>query len=739
MAGSNTRRSAGLASAYIVPDGATMSSEAHQQPILGYNNSLSAQAPTPSNGGTNTMSSPASSVTGLPQTATPASSLMAETIDGTVPSSPPPRRNAWSKPRSWADLATHMGAASLNPATAFSENLVIGADHSTPSRSPSQSVTNSPVKRGRANGGGAGGIGRGQNDGTNGAAMPKSLGTLIQEAETQFSAPLTYPRGIINTGNMCFANAILQALVYCAPFYNLFHLVSRHVPHDFHNSTPLMEAVIQFLEEFQTIPAAVQAELHDSPALALDSLRPIQAASEPFVPDLLYDAMKLHKRFDTMRRGHQEDAEEFLGFFLDTLHEELQTAISKSEARLAKSASQSRSSSAAPTADVAVNADADDDKDEREVIRPASPSEGDGWLEVGQKGKTSFTRTTSTAHSPITRIFGGKLRSVLRTPGSKDSVTLEPCQPLQLDIQPAHVTTVEEALENLTVPETISGVISSAKHLVDATKQVYIETLPPVLVLHLKRFVYDDVGGVQKSSKVLGFGPTLEIAESVISPPRRGEVQRRYKLFAVVYHHGRYASGGHYTVDVLRQDRGEWLHIDDTTWSPALPPSSSAQSSASAAGGAPGASRSQQQHGGSAYLLFYAREDAMQASSSAVAEINGLRGPASASASLQTKGAGANATGSVTPTVGGVPGSAPLQLPQSPARVQRKQAAGSGGSSAQARAAASDPAMQRPLFSSREARTRTASTPGSGGALLVPDTTPAPAPAPARSSRRVRG
>ncbi len=31
-----------------------------------------------------------------------------------------------------------------------------------------------------------------------------------------------------------------------------------------------------------------------------------------------------------------------------------------------------------------------------------------------------------------------------------------------------------------------------------------------------------------------------------------------------MYHHGKYASGGHYTLDILRQDSSKWLRIDDT-------------------------------------------------------------------------------------------------------------------------------------------------------------------------------
>ena len=41
-----------------------------------------------------------------------------------------------------------------------------------------------------------------------------------------------------------------------------------------------------------------------------------------------------------------------------------------------------------------------------------------------------------------------------------------------------------------------------------------------------------------------------------------------YKLCGVLYHHGEFAGGGHYTVDVLhlngdRDSAESWLHIDD--------------------------------------------------------------------------------------------------------------------------------------------------------------------------------
>jgi ubiquitin carboxyl-terminal hydrolase 10 len=123
---------------------------------------------------------------------------------------------------------------------------------------------------------------------------------------------------------------------------------------------------------------------------------------------------------------------------------------------------------------------------------------------------------------------------------------------------------------------------------------VQIEALPSVLVLHLKRFLYDATAdGEVKISKHVQFAPELEIPLGTvllfISPPcwprlkfpcglvypeimtpvtGRSAESAHYKLYGVLYHHGGSTHGGHYTVDVLHQngDNGSgetWLHIDD--------------------------------------------------------------------------------------------------------------------------------------------------------------------------------
>lgn len=242
------------------------------------------------------------------------------------------------------------------------------------------------------------------------------------------------------------------------------------------------------------------------------------------------------------QRGHQQDAEEFLGFLLQSLDDECTHIMAAS------------ASTGVTTPDVASEHEAAD-------------ASGD-WLEVGRKQKAAVSRSSGTNSStPINKIFGGLLRSEFRVPGLKDSITTEPYQPLQLDIGAPDVRNVVDALRGLTRPERMQGDFNSPRGKdVTATKQVFIESLPPVLILHLKRFQFDAEGnGTVKIWKKVGYPLELEIPREVLSRQKRNKGETpRYRLISVVYHHGKNASGGHYTVDVRRQDGREWIRMDDT-------------------------------------------------------------------------------------------------------------------------------------------------------------------------------
>ena len=527
--------------------------------------------------------------TGIPQRA----NTTARLSEAPAPS---PKR-AWAAPRSWAQLAatstpTKGRSAVLAHSPAISVN--VGA---TPEPSPGL-----PDRRTKSE--------RPQRSRRWVTRQPASVEQLYESAHEQSDAPLTVPRGLINPGNGCFANVVLQMLVHTAPFYLFFTQLSTLIPQDLSNSTPLLEAMIRFLAEFR--------ETTDGAASVSDT--------EAFVPDYVYDAMRLNRRFDFMQLGHQEDAEEFLGHLLNTLHEEVLLVERRAAARRSQGARRGRSvtSDATPVAKSADTSPTrgahvhdtpnltgvDDGEEVAELIeltRPPSPNESDQWLEVGQKGKTSTTRATTTSESPVTRMFDGKLRSVLHCPGSKSSITLEPFRSLPLDIQPPHVHSVQDALHQLTEPEVISGVWSPARSaFVDARKQVCIEALPPILVLHLKRFMFDEVGGVQKNCKQISYPLRFHIDAEVQSAPlRRVDLSPEYRLYGVVYHHGKFASGGHYTVDVVRQDGSGWINIDDTQVTP-IPAEEVVRK-----GSAPN-------EPGEAFLLFYQRVRAPAGAGAAV-------------------------------------------------------------------------------------------------------------------------
>ncbi|CAG8438115.1 8878_t:CDS:10 [Diversispora eburnea] len=435
-------------------------------------------------------------------------------VDGN-PSNLKSANNSKSSIKSWADLLkTYQDPTTITVTNSSKPTVTKQPTLSNKNEKPAQSLQN-----GKSNVGGLVGV--------------------LSNYELSLHRVEMQPRGLVNLNNTCFMNAILQTLFHCPPFYNLLARIGKEVAHSFKSKTPLVDSLVMFINEYR------QSKNNET------------EFGEPILPDYVYNALRSLKKFE---KGRHQDAEEFLGYLLDGLHEEFLTVF--------KPGGESKNAYS------------------NQILNGQADSKGDGseepWME------------TDVEESPISHIFCGHFRSVLRK-GSNDSITLEPYQSLKLDIQRDDVKTIGDALKNFTMPEEVDDLHLSKKGLVRVTKQVYFEKLPPVLTLHLKRFLYD-MGGTQKLNKHISYSTTLSIPPELMAPSRKSNVAIEYQLFGVVYHHGNSAGGGHYTVDVLRHDN-EWIHIDDSTISPISEGEVSVDGS------------SNQSSDRSAYILFYMRKN----------------------------------------------------------------------------------------------------------------------------------
>lgn len=432
---------------------------------------------------------------------------------------PAPKAPAWTTPKVWAGL--------FNP-TAASTSTTASNESGLATTAPSIGNANSESL----------------------ADALRSFNAVSNDSKVAF----VEPRGLVNTGNMCYMNSVLQVLIFCAPFYSFLDQVSKRAAHSFKSETPLIDAMILFMQEYPIIASAASAE-QLSKVLKKDEL---ERYGEAFKPENVYTVINRLPRFSSMTHGRQQDAEEFLGFLLEGLHDECVHVMRKSSSATTSAMATPQNGPSSPVS-------------EHGSVQGSVSGKENGWLEVGPKQKAAITRSsgTITTESPVTKIFGGNLRSEFKVSGNKDSVTLEPYQPLQLDIGAQHVNNIVDALRSLARSETMQGKFQSPQGPKDtATRQVYIETLPPVLILHLKRFQYDNAGGTQKIWKKIGYPLELEIPKEVFTRKQRGFYAHsglpKYRLIAVIYHHGKNADGGHYTVDVRRQDGKEWIRLDDT-------------------------------------------------------------------------------------------------------------------------------------------------------------------------------
>lgn len=364
---------------------------------------------------------------------------------------------------------------------------------------------------------------------------------FLMKCKIDFSPVSLRPRGLTNCSNYCYINAILQSLIGCPPFYNLMKSIPKLPAAVQLEKTNLkaINAMIQLVNEFSHLPpgARLQSNRREKGQKKGDDLSAELTCDPAFTPHAIYKLWN-DSRTDVVE-GRQEDAEEFLGFVLNQINDEMLEIIKL----IAKPSAEQNGEQ---------NTEGDD---------------GDDWQMIyNNRNKGSVTRQTDFGRTPLSDIFRGELRSRLQREGEHSTDDIQPFFTLQLNIEKA--ASVKEALEILVGRDQLEGVTcSKTNQEVNAWQQMTLEKLPVVLILHLKWFDYKP-DGCTKILKTVEFPVELKIDTKILASKKYSQKQRLYRLFAVVYHDGKEASKGHYITDVFHIGYNNWLRFDDSSVKP---------------------------------------------------------------------------------------------------------------------------------------------------------------------------
>ncbi|XP_045893253.1 ubiquitin carboxyl-terminal hydrolase 3 [Micropterus dolomieu] len=331
--------------------------------------------------------------------------------------------------------------------------------------------------------------------------------------------------GLRNLGNTCFMNAILQSLSNIKQFSCYFKELpavalrsGKTAGRRMYHTRSQGDNSVSLVEEFRKTLCSLW-----------------QGSQTAFSPDSLFYA--IWKIMPSFRGYQQQDAHEFMRYLLDHLHRELQY-----------------SRNGAP--------------------HPVSPQ--DAVRLSTAEGKCCINGTASV----VTSIFGGILQNEVNCLiCGTESRKFDPFLDLSLDIpsqfrqkrskdQEAGPTcTLRDCLRSFTdleeLDETELYYCHKCKKRQKSTKKFWIQKLPKVLCLHLKRFHWTAFLRNKVDTYVEFPLKGLDMRSYLLEPENSLPENCLYDLAAVVVHHGSGVGSGHYTAYGSHECR--WYHFNDST------------------------------------------------------------------------------------------------------------------------------------------------------------------------------
>jgi ubiquitin carboxyl-terminal hydrolase 8 len=232
----------------------------------------------------------------------------------------------------------------------------------------------------------------------------------------------------------------------------------------------------------------------------------------------------------------QQDAQEFLAYLLDGLHEDL-NLIQK------------------PPPQEAIHDDEDDDEKNAKL----EEEKGEEYVAA-----LTWMRHLMRHKSFFVDLFQGQLRSKLTcTVCGCVSKTYDPYLYMSLPVH-EQMETLEDALRLFLADETLAGAdqwrCPRCKCHVDAVKKIDIWKLPPVLVIHLKRFEFNMMTcRFRKIQAKLSADLTVDMTEFVTTQHKDPLI---YDIVCVANHSGQFGSG-HYTATCQHPIDGRFYHFND--------------------------------------------------------------------------------------------------------------------------------------------------------------------------------